>query len=138
MHDGSGFPGFHIKWMRRRGTDKWSACTFIAGKPAREFKRKIRALTHRQSQVSPGAVLTRINQIQRGRASYFRHAVAKHTPGRLYAFVCRCIINMVMHRHRLSWTALRRRLKGPDGWRPIVLDGVELLNISSVTVTRYR
>jgi len=43
-----------------------------------------------------------------------------------------------MHRHRLSWTALRRRFKGPNGWRSIVLDGVELFNISSVTVTRYR
>jgi RNA-directed DNA polymerase len=138
MHDGFGFLGFHIKWMRKRGTDKWFVYTFIADKPVRELKRKIRALTRRQSQVGFDAVLTRINQIQRGWASYFRHAVAKHTLDRLYAFVWWRIINMVMHRHRMSWTALRRRFKGPDGWRPIVLDGVELFNISSVTVTRYR
>jgi RNA-directed DNA polymerase len=34
-----------------------------------------------------GAVLTRINQIQRGWANYFRHAVAKHAFDRLHAFV---------------------------------------------------
>jgi RNA-directed DNA polymerase len=138
MHEGFDFLGFRIKWMRKRGTDKWFVYTFIADKPVREFKRKIRALTHRQSQVSLDAVLTRINQIQRGWASYFRHAVAKHTLDRLYAFVWWRVINMVMHRHRLSWTALRRRFKGHNGWRPIVLDGVELFNISSVAVTRYR
>jgi RNA-directed DNA polymerase len=38
----------------------------------------------------------------------------------------------------MSWTALRRWFKGPAGWRPIVLDEVELFNLASVTITRYR
>jgi RNA-directed DNA polymerase len=138
MREGFDFLGFHIKWMRKRGTDKWFVYTFIADKPIRELKRKIRALTHRQSQVDLGAVLTRINQIQRGWANYFRHAVAKHTFDRLYAFVWWRIVTMVMHRHRMTWTALRRRFKGPHGWRPIVIDGIELFPLSSVPVTRYR
>jgi RNA-directed DNA polymerase len=138
MRVGFDFLGFHITWMRKRGTDKWFVYTFIADKPVRALKRKIRALTHRQSQVVLGAVLTRINQIQRGWANYFRHAVAKHTFDRLSAFVWWRIITMVMHRHRMTWTALRRRFKGPHGWRPIVIDGIELFNISSVPVTRYR
>jgi RNA-directed DNA polymerase len=138
MRDGFDFLGFHIKWMRKRGTDKWFVYTFIADKPVRELKRKIRALTHRQSQVDMGAVLTRINQIQRGWANYFRHAVAKHTFDRLHAFTWWRVITMVMHRHRMTWTALRRRFKGPHGWRPIVINEIELFPISSVTVTRYR
>jgi RNA-directed DNA polymerase len=138
MREGFDFLGFHIKWMPKRGTDKWFVYTFIADKPVRELKRKIRALTHRQSQVDMGAVLTRINQIQRGWANYFRHAVAKHTFDRLHAFTWWRIVTMVMHRHRMTWTALRRRLKGPHGWRPIVIDGIELFPISSVPVTRYR
>jgi RNA-directed DNA polymerase len=138
MRQGFDFLGFHIKWMRKRGTDKWFVYTFIADKPVRELKRKIRALTHRQSQVDLGAVLTRINQIQRGWANYFRHAVAKHTFDRLHAFVWWRIVTMVMHRHRMTWTALRRRFKGPHGWRPIAVDGIELFPISSVPVTRYR
>ena len=83
-------------------------------------------------------MLTRINQIQRGWANYFRHAVAKHTFDRLHAFVWWRIVTMVMHRHRMTWTALRRRFKGPHGWRPIAIDGIELFPISSVPVTRYR
>jgi RNA-directed DNA polymerase len=138
MRNGFDFLGLHIKWMRKRGTDKWFVYTFIADKPVREFKRKIRALTHRRSQVAFGDALTRINQIQRGWANYFKHAVAKHTFDRLQAFVWWRIVTWVMYRHRMSWTALRRRFKGPNGWRPIVVDGVELFNIASVTVTRYR
>jgi RNA-directed DNA polymerase len=138
MGDGFDFLGFHIKWMRKRGTNKWFVYTFIADKPVREFKRKIRALTHRRSQVGFAAALARINQIQRGWANYFKHAVAKHTFDRLYAFVWWRIVNWVKYRHRMTWTALRRRFKGPNGWRPIVLDGVEMLVISTVTVTRYR
>jgi RNA-directed DNA polymerase len=30
--------------MQKRGTDKWFVYTFIADKPVRELKRKIRAL----------------------------------------------------------------------------------------------
>jgi RNA-directed DNA polymerase len=138
MRDGFDFLGFHIKWMRKRGTDKWFVYTFIADKPVREFKRKIRAMTHRTSQTAFQDALTRINQIQRGWANYFKHAVAKHTLDRLQAFVWWRVINWVMYRHRMSWKALRRRFKGPNGWRPIVLDEIELFNIASVTVTRYR
>jgi len=45
MRDGFEFLGFRIKWMRKGGTDKWFVYTFIADKPVRELKRKIRALT---------------------------------------------------------------------------------------------
>jgi len=88
LQEGFDFLGFHIKWRRKRGTDKCFVYTFIADKPVREFKRKIRALTHRRSQVGLGAALTRINQIQRGWANYFKHAVAKHTFDRLRESHC--------------------------------------------------
>jgi RNA-directed DNA polymerase len=111
--------------------------TFIADKPARELNRKIRALTHRQSQVDMGTALTQINQIQRGWANYFRHAVAKHTFDRLHAFVWWRVITMVMHRHRMTWTAYDE-VQEPHGWRPIVINEIDLFPISSVPVTRYR
>jgi RNA-directed DNA polymerase len=43
-----------------------------------------------------------------------------------------------MRRQRLRWRDVQRWLRGPNGWRPIVLDGIELFNIASVRVTRYR
>ncbi|MFI8086610.1 group II intron maturase-specific domain-containing protein [Kitasatospora sp. NPDC086009] len=138
MQDGFDFLGFHIKWKRKRGTGKWYVSTFIADKPVREFKRKIRSLTHRKNQHEFGTLLYRINQIQRGWANYFKHAVAKHTFNRLRAFVWWRVVNCVIYRYRLTWTAFRRRFKGPYGWRALALDDVQLFDISAVTVSRYR
>jgi hypothetical protein len=42
-------------------------------------KAKIRALTRRTSQQDLRDVLIRLNQITRGWANYFKHAVAEHT-----------------------------------------------------------
>ena len=136
--DGFDFLGFHIKWMRKRGTDRWFVYTFIADKPVREFKRKIRALTHRRSQVPFGDALTRINQIQRGWANYFKHAVAKWTFSKLDTFTWWRLAHMLRARHGWNWGQLRRHLRGPDGrWR-IAADGIEYYRISlGVTVSRY-
>ena len=94
MQDGFNFLGFRIIWKRKRGTDKWYVYTFIADKPVQSLQRKIRSLTHRLSQADYRITLIRINQIQRGWANYFRHAVAKHTFGRLRAFVW-CLVSCV-------------------------------------------
>jgi RNA-directed DNA polymerase len=45
MSESFGFLGFRIQWRRKRGTGKWYACTFIADRPIRSLKDKIRALT---------------------------------------------------------------------------------------------
>ena len=50
MSDGFDFLGFRIQWRRKRGTNKWYVYTFIADRPIRSLKAKIRALTHRTSQ----------------------------------------------------------------------------------------
>ena len=87
MSDGFDFLGFHIQWKRKRGTNKWHVYTFIADRPIRSVKAKIRALTNRKSQQNPAAVLIRLNQIMRGWTNYFRHAACKRTLSRLFHFV---------------------------------------------------
>jgi len=87
MSDGFDFLGFHIRWKRKRGTNKWHVYTFIADRPIRSLKAKIRALTNRTSQRDPKTVLIRFGQIMRGWSNYFRHAVCKHTFARLAHFV---------------------------------------------------
>ena len=82
MSDGFDFLGFHIRWKRKRGTNKWYVYTFIAQRPLWAVKAKIRSLTHRVSQANMGAVINRINQILRGWTNYFRHAVCRHTLNR--------------------------------------------------------
>ncbi|MFD4611343.1 group II intron reverse transcriptase/maturase [Streptomyces sp. NPDC058440] len=139
LADGFDFLGFRIVWMRKRGTDKWHVYTFIADKPVASLKRKIKALTQRLSHLDFKIALIRINQILRGWANYFKHAVAKHTMARLHTFVWWRLVRWVMHRHRMTWTAIRRWLRGPQGrWKLIELDGITLFHLGKVPITRYR
>jgi RNA-directed DNA polymerase len=139
MADGFDFLGFRIQWKRKRGTNKWYVYTFIADRPLRAVKAKIRALTHRVSQANMGTVITRINQIRRGWTNYFRHAVCKHTLNNLSHFAQWGIIRWLRKRHRWTWSTFRRQFTTPSGrWLPIAADGITLINPASVTVTRYR
>lgn len=139
MSESFDFLGFRIQWRRKRGTSKWYAYTFIADRPIRSLKDKIRALTSRLSQQPPRDVLIRLNQIMRGWANYFRHAVCKHTLDSLRHFVWNRVIRWWMRLRRWRWKDVRRHLVGRDGrWADLAADGIELFNIGSVPVTRYR
>lgn len=139
MSDGFDFLGFHIQWRRKRGSNKWYVYTFIAKRPIRSLKMKIRALTRRTSQQNLGYVLTRLNQVMHGWANYFRHAVAKHTFNMLDTFAFWRVANMVRARHRWGWKQFRRRHITPEGrWLMPNASGIELQRIAAVPVTRYR
>jgi len=137
MSDGFGFLGFRIRWKRKRGSDKWYVYTFIDDRPVRSLKAKIRALTHRTSQQDLAYVLTRLGQIMRGWANYFRYAVAKWTFSKLDTFTWWRLVRMLRARHGWNWGQLRRHLAAADGrWR-IAADGVEYFRLQGVTVSRY-
>jgi RNA-directed DNA polymerase len=139
MSDGFDFLGFHIQWKRKRGTNKWHVYTFIADRPIRSLKAKIRALTNRASQQNPRAALIRLNQIMRGWANFFQHAACKRTLTRLTHFVWWRVIRWLRALHRWTWKDVRRRFTTPEGrWKPITVDGIELFTLASVPVTRYR
>jgi RNA-directed DNA polymerase len=141
MSEGFDFLGFRLQWKRKRGTDKWYVYTFIADRPIRSLKEKIRALTSRLSQQPTRDVLRRLNQIMRGWSNYFRYAVAKKTMQTLAIFVWRRVARWWMRLHRWSWTDLRRHLTGHTGrwqWRMPSADGVELFNLGRVPTERYR
>jgi len=139
MSDGFDFLGFHIRWKRKRGTNKWHVYTFIADRPIRSLKAKIRALTRRTSQQDLKSTLIRLNQIMRGWANYFRHAACKRTLNGLSHFVWWRVIGWLRRLHRWRWKDVRARFTTPDGrWRPISADGTVLFNLAAVPVTRYR
>src|SRR6476660_7034857 len=115
MSDGFDFLGFHIRWKRKRGTNTWHVYTFIADRPIRSVKAKIRALTRRTSQQDPATVLIRLNQIMRGWANYFKHAACKRTLNGLSHFVWWRVMRWLRVRHRWSWKAVRTRFTRPDG-----------------------
>ena len=122
MSEGFDFLGFHIQWKRKRGTNTWHVYTFIADRPMRSLKAKLRALTNRTSQQHPGSVLIRLSQIMRGWSTYFRHAVSKHTFSTLAHFVWHRVTRWLMTRHHWKWSDLRRRFTGPE-WPVATLVG---------------
>lgn len=139
MSDGFDFLGFHIQWRRKKGTNQWHVYTFVAKRPIRSLKTKIRALTRRTSQQDLGTVLTRLNLAMHGWANYFRHAVAKSVFDMLDNFTWKRVIRMLIARHRWSWTDVRRHFVTPLGsWRPISAGEIELRPIAAIPVTRYR
>jgi RNA-directed DNA polymerase len=140
IEDGFDFLGFRIRRRRKRGSNKWYVYAFIAARPIRSVKDKIRALTRRTSQAAPRDVLIRLNQIMHGWANYFRHAVAKHTFRMLGAFLWHRVIMWLKTMHRWSWKDVRKWLLGPHGsWLPITADGIELINLARTpAITRYR
>ena len=139
MSDGFDFLGFHLRWRRKRGTNKWYVYTLVAKRPIRSVRDKIRALTRRTSQQDLGAVLIRINQLTRGWTNYFKHAVAKRTFTRLRQFIWWRIVRLMRTRHRWKWKDVRGWLTDPHGrWKPITANGIEMFNPAAVPVTRYR
>jgi RNA-directed DNA polymerase len=139
MDEGFSFLGFRIQRRRKRGTDKWYIYTFIDDRPIRSLKAKIRALTHRTSQLDLEYVLTRLNQVMHGWANYFRHAVAKNAFAMLDNFAWWRVVRMLMVRHRWRWKDVRRRFTDPSGrWLPVTAGNAELRHIAAIPVTRYR
>ncbi|MFD4505367.1 group II intron reverse transcriptase/maturase [Streptomyces sp. NPDC058457] len=139
MSEGFDFLGFHVQWRRKRGTNKWYVYTFVAQRPLRSVKAKIRALTHKTSQQDLGYVLTSLNMVMHGWANYFRHAVAKNTFSMVDNFTWWRIIRMLRERHHWRWKDVRRRFTTPSGhWSPITAGEIELRKISEIPVTRYR
>jgi RNA-directed DNA polymerase len=139
ISDGFDFLGFHIQWRRKRGTSKWYVYTFIADRPIRQLKAKIRAATFRTSQSDLTTTLIRLNQMSRGWVNYFKHAVAKRTFDHLRNFTWWRIVRWQRTRHRWNWGDVRRWLTTPTGaWRPITSGGIELFNPASVPIARYR
>jgi len=139
VDEGFEFLGFRIQRAFKRGTTKSYVYTFIGQRPIRSVKSKIRALTHRTSQQDLGTVLTRLNQVMRGWAEYFKHAVAKNLFSMLDNCAWRRLIRMLMVRHHWSWSDVRRQFTDLTGrWHAITADTVELRRIATVPVTRYR
>jgi RNA-directed DNA polymerase len=137
MSDGFDFLGFRIRWKRKKGGTKSYVYTFIADRPVRSVKAKIRALTHRTSQWELALLLTRLGQIMRGWANYFQHAVAKDTFSKIDNFVVRRIVTLLRTRHRWNWGQVRRHLVTASGQWRIEANGISLFRISTMPVSRY-
>ncbi|MGW6483831.1 group II intron maturase-specific domain-containing protein [Streptomyces sp. NPDC055059] len=130
---------FHIQWRRKRGTSTWHVYTFVSDRAIRQVKAKIRALTRKTSPLDLDATLAQLNMVRGGWAFYFQHAIAKRVFSKLDTFTWWRVARLLRERHRWGWKELRRRHTTPTGrWLPFAANGVELRNIQTIPVTRYR
>ena len=142
IDEGFDFLGFHIRRMRKRGTQKYYVYTTPSKKAVQAIKDKVKVKTYRSTRHQDLDQLIRsLNGSLRGWANYFRYGVSKATFsavdqlawGRLMRWIRR---KYKRGHHRIGMKELRRRFCD-QGWR-FAHNGVVFTGAASVTVTRYR
>jgi RNA-directed DNA polymerase len=138
IDEGFDFLGFHIRRMRKRGTNKHYVYTTPSRASVQKARNRVRERTYRSTLNGDlDELITSLNRFLRGWANYFRHGVSKATFNAIDHHAWWRLAGWIRRKHHLtSRSQLRRRFCGP-GWR-IAHNGVVFTGASSVAVTRYR
>ena len=138
IDDGLDFLGFHIRRMRKRGTNKRYVYTVPSRKAIAAVTAKVSARTSRSTlHLDLDELLLGLNRTLQGWANYFRHGVSKAVFSKIDYHAWRRIGTWIRRKHgRISWREVRRRFCD-IGWR-YAHDGVVFRGAASVAVTRYR
>ena len=135
---GFDFLGFHIRRMRKRGSNKWFVYTKPSAKAIATVKGRVKAMTYRSTlHREPGYLLEYLGRVLRGWANYFRHGVSKAVFAGIDSYAWERITNWLRKKHRIGWPELRARFCLPGTWR-LTADGVRFKGAASVPVIRYR
>ena len=118
IDEGFDFLGFHIRRMRKRGTDKRYVYTTPSRKSIQSIKDKVSELTYRSTRYqSLAEVITSLNQALAGWANYFRHGVSKAVFGAVdhhaWGRVMRWTRRKYEGRHRLGMPEMKTPLLRP-------------------------
>ena len=138
IEDGFDFLGFHIRRMRRRGSNKWFVYTRPSKKAIASIKGRVKTMTYRATlHHDPGYLFEYLGRVLRGWANYFRHGVSKATFSAVDSYAWERITAWLRDKHKIGWPELRRRFCLPGAWR-LAVDGQRLRGAASVPVVRYR
>jgi len=138
IDDGFDFLGFHIRRMRRRGSNKWFVYTLPSKKAIASIKARVKTMTYRSTlHQDPGYLLEYLGRVLRGWANYFRHGVSKATFSAIDSYTWERVTRWLREKHRIGWPELRRRFCLPGTWR-LTADGIRFKGAASVSVIRYR
>jgi len=142
IDEGFDFLSFTIRRQRKRGTQKHYVYTKPSRKAIQAIKDKLKAKTYRSTRhMALDELITSLNRLLAGWASYFRYAVSKAVFGAIDGFAWGRIMRWLRRkykrgRNRTGMTELRRRFCD-KGWQ-FAWNGVAYTGASSVTVRRYR
>ncbi len=142
IDEGFDFLGFHIRRMRKPGTQKQYVYTIPRPKKAiASIKGKVKAKTYRSTRhMDLDELLVSLNRTLKGWANYFRHGVSAAVFNAIDSFTWKRIMRWIRAKyagkHQLGMTELRRRFCD-RGWR-FAHNGTIFSGASSVAITRYR
>lgn len=138
IHIDQGFEFLGQRLVRkRRGNKNPCVYTFISDEALASVMRKVKALTSRNTNLSLGQLLSKLNPILRGWVTHFRHAAAKRTFSYLGYYVWWRVVRWLRKKHKgRTWRWVRRRYY-PSGGQPQE-SGWVLYNPATMRVTRYR
>jgi RNA-directed DNA polymerase len=137
IDEGFDFLGFHIRRMRKPGTQKRYVYTKPSRKSVQKIRDRVREKTYRSTRNTDlDELLVSLNRSLQGWANYFRHGVSKATFSSIDDHTWWRLIGWIRRKHKIGWRQLRRRFCD-RGWR-IAHNGVVFTGASSVAVTRYR
>ena len=139
IDEGFDFLGFHIRRMRKRGSNKHFVYTLPSTKAIAAIKARVKAMTYRSTlHHDPGYLMAYLGRVLRGWANYFRHGVSKRIFNAIDSYTWERITSWLRKKHRhIGWPELRRRYCLPGTWR-LAHEGIKFTGATSVTVTRYR
>ena len=138
IDDGFDFLGFHIRRMRRRGSNKWFVYTKPSKKAIASIKGRVKTMTYRSTlHHEPGYLMDYLGRVLRGWATYFRHGASKATFSAIDSYAWERVTAWLRKKHRIGWPELRRRFCLPGTWR-LAVDGMRFRGAASVSVVRYR
>jgi len=138
IDDGFDFLGFHIRRMRRRGSNKWFVYTKPSKKAIASITSRVKTMTYRATlHQDPGYLMDYLGRVLRGWATYFRHGVSKATFAGIDSYTWERVTAWLRKKHRIGWPALRRRFCLPGTWR-LAVEGVRFRGAASIPVVRYR
>jgi RNA-directed DNA polymerase len=138
IDEGFDFLGFHIRRMRKRGTNQHFVYTMPSKRAIQSIKDKVKLKTSRSTlHADIEEMIVSLNRSLRGWANYFRHGVSKRTFSPVDNHAWRRLASWIRAKHSgIGWKQLRRRFC-VNGWT-IAHNGVVFTGASSVAVTRYR
>jgi RNA-directed DNA polymerase len=141
IDEGFVFLGFHIRRMRKRGTQQYFVYTTPSKKAIQSIKDKVKAKTHRSTlHIDLDELILSLNRSLAGWANYFRHGVSKAAFSAVDSHAWNRLMRWIRAKYAgksgLGMKQLRRRFCD-RGWR-FAWNGVAFTGASRVAVTRYR
>lgn len=136
VDEGFNFLGHHVRRVPWKGN--LVAWTYPSKKSLEAIKRKVKSLTTRETTyLSLQVLLTHINRVLRGWATYFRYDASKRTLAYVDHFAWWRVFRWLRKKHPTRrWSYLKQRYCG-GAWE-IREAGTELFRPSRVKVERYR